>query len=520
MGAWAACVPGSAFQAQAAGGWIRGQVVSAVTAEPVRKAVVRLSGVVESSDGRVEEIRETDGEGRFAFDGLGTGRYRVTASRDGFVDSGAGARGEAAVEVALGVGERREGVAVRLTPMAVIEGRVVDEDGDPLMGVRVEVLKPALRGVDVEWVAAGEAMTDDRGEYRVTRLWPGRYLALTQRRLSRVTELAERFGVNGQGPDWVYGATYYPSASRAGDAGVVSAEAGGETRGVDIEVRRQKAFRISGTVVRQAGVGAVLAWEREGSGGRVIDRNLEPRESAFALRGMTPGSYTLYAEPDEDRVTSYAQQAVEVTDRDIEGVSMRLVPVGSVAGSIRVVEAGEGLDPGKLSVSVTTPGISYSADAAVGRDFTFEIRGINASRFAVGLKGLAGGYFVKSIRYGGEEVGRGWCGFSAGAKMEITVSGAAARLGGVVLGEGDKAEAGAVVILARSDGEPAAVAATGEDGAFHIEGLGPGEYMAAASREGAAEAVLDRIWKGAGVERFSLGERESKRVILRADTGR
>ena len=71
----------------------------------------------------------------------------------------------------------RDGQVTELTvPMfhgGAISGRVLDAHGDPVDFAQVRVLR-VPRGGRV--TSAGQAQTNDLGEYRVPRLQPGRYL--------------------------------------------------------------------------------------------------------------------------------------------------------------------------------------------------------------------------------------------------------------------------------------------------------------------------------------------------------
>ena len=58
---------------------------------------------------------------------------------------------------------------ISLTPHGVVLGRVVDEDGDPRVGVQVTANKPEWQGNKRQMVAYGDATTNDLGEYRTVR---------------------------------------------------------------------------------------------------------------------------------------------------------------------------------------------------------------------------------------------------------------------------------------------------------------------------------------------------------------
>ena len=68
---------------------IKGQVLNAVTGEPLRKARVELSKS-EARQGPRE--RDVDATGHFEFRGVEPGRYMLNASRTGFVTQSYGSR--------------------------------------------------------------------------------------------------------------------------------------------------------------------------------------------------------------------------------------------------------------------------------------------------------------------------------------------------------------------------------------------------------------------------------------------
>src|SRR5436305_6299474 len=68
-------------------------------------------------------------------------------------------------------------VMFRLTPAAVVVGRITDENGEPAAGVEVEAL---VEGKDDSFpdtlvVPIKKAITNDLGEYRLYALPPGEY---------------------------------------------------------------------------------------------------------------------------------------------------------------------------------------------------------------------------------------------------------------------------------------------------------------------------------------------------------
>src|SRR5579883_1598005 len=171
-------------------GSIEGQIVSAATGAPLKKAAVRLVGnfpqFQSANGGRglppVSMARTTDDQGRYKFTGLQAGRYTISASRTGFLQQGYGSRrsGFGGTPIFLGDNQQARGIDLNMTPQAVITGRVLDEDGDPLPNFSVRLMKQVwASGGTKQWQQRNAAQSSDIGEYRLADLEPGHYLVAT-----------------------------------------------------------------------------------------------------------------------------------------------------------------------------------------------------------------------------------------------------------------------------------------------------------------------------------------------------
>jgi hypothetical protein len=126
---------------------ITGRVVTDSTSDPVRNA--RITLFPESQE---TPVVLTDAAGAFRLTAP-LGRFSVVVTKPGY------ARADASPAVA------GRPVEVRLKKGAAIAGRVVDERGDPVVGVQVAALKQPGAGIQPTTVAT--TSTDDRGEYRL-----------------------------------------------------------------------------------------------------------------------------------------------------------------------------------------------------------------------------------------------------------------------------------------------------------------------------------------------------------------
>ena len=154
-------------------GRIMGRVLTADNGRPVKRARVFVNGA-ELPGGRGAL---TDDKGTFDLAELPAGRYSVTVSKTGFVSLSYGQRRplQAGTPLQLADGQQLKGVDFRLPRGSVITGHVSDEDGDPMPGANVRVMRYQYLQGDRRLTPAGTAQTDDKGQYRVWGLMPGDY---------------------------------------------------------------------------------------------------------------------------------------------------------------------------------------------------------------------------------------------------------------------------------------------------------------------------------------------------------
>src|SRR5436190_945647 len=124
-------------------GSIEGLVFNSLTSAPVRKATVILTAP------QIRLIADTDAEGRFQFQGLPAGSYRISASRVGFFDR------PTRRPITLGQDDHVTNAEIRLPPQGVITGHVLDEDGDPVGDARVAIFKQVYRNGAKAWERLG-----------------------------------------------------------------------------------------------------------------------------------------------------------------------------------------------------------------------------------------------------------------------------------------------------------------------------------------------------------------------------
>jgi hypothetical protein len=317
-------VAGLLAQAPPAASHVAGHVVDGSN-RAVRGALVMIAG----TDVAVARVTATGDDGSFAFDAVPAGHVLIVAGKPTYMAAlyGAARAGRPGEVVAVG-GGRTSDLVVVLQKGASVAGRVLDGDGQPVVGTRVRVTP--RRGVGLDVVLGGDVgepaivTTDETGAYRVFDLPPGDYLVSAAARVfapgdATIEGSAPSQGAapNGQGASVGYAPAYYPAATQAEDATVVTLGAGTDRAGVDIRTAIVRFARVDGVLtgvdgampanqiqIRPRGwttTGAFLSTQttRAGTDGR------------FTFANVPPGAYTVVARtlpPPPDPLTGLARR--------------------------------------------------------------------------------------------------------------------------------------------------------------------------------------------------------------------
>src|SRR6266849_4801388 len=115
-----------------------------------------------------------------------------------------------------------------MQPAAIITGKIVDLDGDPISNVSVTAIRDGSVGAGRNSHNYGNGGTNDLGEFRISDLRAGRYkITAFPPQGSRPPDLKE----NNDGKDQsIYVTTHYPGVSQEDQAVAVEIRAGAETQ--------------------------------------------------------------------------------------------------------------------------------------------------------------------------------------------------------------------------------------------------------------------------------------------------
>jgi protocatechuate 3,4-dioxygenase beta subunit len=479
---------------------VQGTVIDSKTGQPLRGAEVMLNGWSGSwpaeADRTGSASTTSDPEGRFSFDSIAPGRYNLMATHNGYL-ARARTAGIRPTAISLSAGQHLD-VTLRLTPSSVIAGRITTENDESLPNVSVEAMKFTYQGERRQLVNAGNGTTNDRGEYRLWGLAPGRYYI----RATHPRGIANR--VSNQ----VYVPIFYPGVSDLSRTQPLEVHPGDELSAIDFNFVPLHSVRISGRVVNanSAVVKEAQVTLVSSSGGATYTVNQASTDAkgVFEIRGVPAGSYILVGEQfgsgDNDKVMR-GRTPVEVGDTNVSDVEVIVGPGSPVSGHVRL-EGKTNPDLSKLTVSLDPQddlaSIGFGPDVgsvAVKSDGSFAFHDVPEGAYRLKVTPLPEGYYLKPSGESEAAEGDVKVARNHGAAVELTLSTGAGRVAGKV-SKSDQPFPGATVVLVPDNprrGQPRFYrqAVADVNGKFTIASVTPGDYKLFAWEEIDRGAYLD-----------------------------
>ncbi len=339
---------------------VEGRVVSAASGEPLKKAFVTLVRTASSAGHPRPPSTTTDENGHFLLNDVVPGNYSLAADRNGYVRLEYASGGVnlsyfgTGTILSLVPGQHVKDVLFRLVPAAVITGRVVDEDNEPLLGATVQALRYGYVRGQRQLVPEGEEQTNDLGEYRIHSMAPGRYYVSAvygRGNFASVTTAASSTETEG------YEAVFYPGTYDLTQAAPLEVRAGDDLHRIDFTMLPMRAVRVRGRVVSTlVGVSALNAQVMLVPKISMV-RAFAPshrtsptdKNGSFEFRGVTPGTYAVIATLLENNKRLSAQQVVELGSGDVDAINLVITPGNDLAGTVRV-EGNAAVDGRELRV--------------------------------------------------------------------------------------------------------------------------------------------------------------------------
>ena len=461
---------------------IRGSVVHAME----RRALKRAEVVLRPAAGGRARGTTTDDSGRFSFHEVPPGFYRIEVSRVGFMPSTVAWHNNSRLSDPVNFENDIEGLTIKLVPSAVISGKVRHSDGDPAPRLAVQAWREYWVRNRHVFEAVRSEVTDDRGEYRLSGLPPGRYyiaaVAVPFRGNDDIDEQWVRDASGVLMPPERPVTTFLPSSWKLSDASPIQVFAGAEIGNADIFLARARIGTITGRVTHGANgqpiEGATIRLMREdGSGTGFLPANHFPVRShgrgEFTIMGVLPGSYVLEARSSEKGGILYSRQVLNTGNAPVTTLNILLQPEIAVAGQAFNADKDTRLPPGLRIVAEPRSDGVQTRSARVEGNGTFALRLMAGERYDLVLQHSNDNTYLRSATMNSEDVLRS--GFRLDSSTPVPLTLTLDALGADVRGQ---TQPGATVSLIPSNGLLSRFQETvsNEWGVFQFKGVAPGQY--------------------------------------------
>jgi hypothetical protein len=484
--------------------------VTGIAGEPLKSATLTLRGqpVTQSAGAGLASLppayaASSDAAGNFVFDDLPPGRYNLSSERAGYLRANYTANSNGPISVLdLTSGQTLTGIAIKMTPQAVISGKITDENGDPCPNVNVQLARWAYVGGQKRLQPSNGGQTNAEGVFAIGNLAAGSYY------ISAISQPVGQRDAIEKGPQEIYVTTYYPGVIEPSGAIAVQVTAGAVARGAEIRMRKARAFRVRGKL---AGPASETASPNRPL--RLIPKDgpsLGPqpfatvRDGSFDFERVLPGVYILEAMQTRPGEGGVARQVVTVGNADVDDLVLSLAPGAEITGTISTEgpvpppqpqqqsqqqDQQPGMPPGfnaRPSVVITMD--NGASRAQTNDDGTFAIHNVMPGVYRVQVQPLPLGTYIKSIRFGSLDLSKTPLDLTSGSggTLNVVLSPNAGDVSGIVHGA-DGMPAVSVLVSLWTPGVPAEgvtdftrTAQTDANGQFKFASLPPGDYRIAA----------------------------------------
>jgi protocatechuate 3,4-dioxygenase beta subunit len=311
---------------------IEGTVVNEATGRPIPRVLVEWY----SAGGLISVLTGTEGE--FVFNSVPQGRAQFSVQKPGYFTSHGGAMSPRPIVFNAGADSGK--LTIKLIQEAVISGRVLGKDGEPLEFANVSIEKANANAAwsQRSFLQRNSVPTDEDGNFRIAELPPGQYLvslragSVSRRILGNQSSGSQ----SGQRPEAYPAIVYYPAGSEDTNAEPINLLAGQHME-VNFSVAPLPAYRVAGTVSRVGDwkdVGAPVVVDHRGQPLLSVDE-FDQQTGAFTFRTVPAGTYTLrLVATDQSDVQSTVQRRI-VVNKDLTGMNLSLAAPLEVQVNVR-----------------------------------------------------------------------------------------------------------------------------------------------------------------------------------------
>jgi hypothetical protein len=466
---------------------IAGTIVNSLDGAPIGKARVSIF----DTGNRANLVSMITSEtGHFEFAQLKAGKFSLQGAKRGFLPAAYDQHEQYSTAIVTGAGFSTENLVLRLTPLALLAGKIIDESGDPVRNAGVTLYVQNHQGGMNRITRAGSTPTDDQGSYEFPSLAPGNYFVSVAAKpwyaVHPASSSAEGPGNPSPGVarslDVAYPTTYYNGATDADGATPIPVK-GGDRLQIDLHLSPVPAlhlvFRVP-TEEQQQGFSTPVFQKR------VFDlvehvqtegiQSVAP--GVFELTGVPAGRYIVrWHEPKSGQVEQSSEIELAKDGQELDKSGSE--PTARVKLSVKLPR--EEKLPKQMFISLQNSRRQVVASSPVDIAGEASFQALPAGKYAILVSSPTKPYSVVRVSSQGVETPSHALSVTPGAALDLTVF----MVGGVVTIEGfakreDKPMAGVMVVLVPKDPESHLEMFRRDqsdfDGSFVLRGVIPGAY--------------------------------------------
>jgi protocatechuate 3,4-dioxygenase beta subunit len=502
-------------------GILRGRVTRADTGAAIHRASVTLVSQALAETRSVS----TDEDGRFGFTGLPSGDYVLGASKNGFVRTVYGPPGTEVFPLPIGLadGQTIDHLDLVLPPGAVIEGRVIDQSGEPVADAPVELRQRRIKDGQIRLVnSAVPKATDDRGRFRFWDISAGTYFLASSAHVTPpgVVPMGRLHAyLGGRVP------TFYPGTTVEEEAQPVTVQEGQALTDLTITIVTVPLARVAGTVTSPSGASLERATaylsRRDSERTSLASEKPLGAGGSFAFSDVVPGNYVVAVRL-HDGEGAFALVEVAQNDCDVALVTTR---TSTLRARVRF-EPGPpaDVDPETVRAHIDhKAGIPATLDCSFPQmraDWTF---GVSRLLGEYELHLTVDGFMLGSVLHDGVRLPKYRIHLDdRDADVDLLMVRSSASVSGRVHDRAGGGAAGATVFVCAGDPgrhryRGSRSNQTTSEGRFQIGGLPAGEYYAIALKKATRDEILNpellEKWRERATP-LTLADAEEKQIEL------
>ena len=483
--------PPQAPPAAAASYRIAGRTVSAADGHPLEGATVLI---VNTKTQKPVASTLSGEDGGFAFTDLRADKYSLQAVKTAYLTSAYDQHENFSTAIVTGAGLDTESLVLRMTPAAILSGRVTDESGDPVRGVSVRLHRENRDEGRSRITQFRNTQTDDLGAYEITSLPPGTYFVSAKGtpwyavhpQLKNPTNPPGLIGTIDPSLDVAYPTTFYADAIVADRATPIPVR-GGDQVNIDLHLLPLPAVMLTlRTVPGQQGVRVPQLQESVFDQSESVYGEVQFGDSDASLVGVAPGHYVL---SQLDQSTGRIAKSTMI-DLTRETVDLDATSAEDFGGIKLRLEGEKGVTlPTLMLVSLRSKEAGIVTTQPVNDKGFTEFEGLKPGEYHILLSGSDRQYNVARIALAGGGPSSNTLRVASGATVSVTVTFLADSVAveGFAIKDG-KPAAGVMIVLIPSNVDDNVELFRRDqsdlDGSFFLPNVSPGKYTAVAIENG------------------------------------